>query len=195
MNRMPAYTPKQTKIINTAFRILNRKGLAALTTKNLAKALRVSEPAIYNHFANKNGILLGVLSVIERITSRTIAGILKTGQPVLDKVESVFLLNFQRYVQSPRFIEIFYAQELFKNDRKLYRRIARIMEYTKTSCRLILEKGKHEIRPDISPDRAFTVIMASMNYLMTQWLGAPDRINLSTECRKRFKILKILLKP
>ncbi len=45
------------RIVDAAIRIIDREGLAALSTRRLARELRVQAPSLYNHFATKDEIL------------------------------------------------------------------------------------------------------------------------------------------
>jgi AcrR family transcriptional regulator len=45
------------RIIDTATAIIDAEGLAALSTRRLARELRVQAPSLYNHFATKEEIL------------------------------------------------------------------------------------------------------------------------------------------
>jgi AcrR family transcriptional regulator len=48
-------------ILDAALRVIRERGLARATTKEIAKAAGLSEPALYRHFADKAEIFLGVL--------------------------------------------------------------------------------------------------------------------------------------
>ncbi|MGH3682953.1 MAG: TetR/AcrR family transcriptional regulator [Natronosporangium sp.] len=45
------------RIVETATAIIDREGLAALSTRRLARELRVQAPSLYNYFATKEAIL------------------------------------------------------------------------------------------------------------------------------------------
>lgn len=48
-------------ILDAALRVIQERGLARATTKEIAKAAGFSEAALYKHFADKSEIFLGVL--------------------------------------------------------------------------------------------------------------------------------------
>ncbi|SNY65217.1 TetR/AcrR family transcriptional regulator [Paractinoplanes atraurantiacus] len=48
-------------ILDAALRVIQERGLAKATTKEIAKAAGFSEAALYKHFADKSEIFLGVL--------------------------------------------------------------------------------------------------------------------------------------
>jgi TetR/AcrR family transcriptional regulator, fatty acid metabolism regulator protein len=55
---------RQRQIIESAIKLIAEKGLGEFTTKKLAQAVNVSEPAIYRHFENKEAIILGLIKYI-----------------------------------------------------------------------------------------------------------------------------------
>jgi len=48
-------------ILDAALHVIQERGLAKATTKEIAKAAGFSEAALYKHFADKSEIFLGVL--------------------------------------------------------------------------------------------------------------------------------------
>ena len=58
---MNELSKRQKEIINAALKLISEGGIQALTMKNLAKMLEITEPALYRHFENKHDILLNVL--------------------------------------------------------------------------------------------------------------------------------------
>ena len=51
---------KKIRIIETAIRVFARKGFRSSTISDLAKEARMGEATIYNHFRNKEEILLSI---------------------------------------------------------------------------------------------------------------------------------------
>lgn len=56
-NRGGYMLKRKDKIIISAIELLGEKGIAGITTKNLAKRQKVSEPALYRQFSGKQEIL------------------------------------------------------------------------------------------------------------------------------------------
>lgn len=60
MPRKPDPALEQT-IIDSALRLLDRRGLDALTMRDVAKAARTTTPTLYERFQDRDSIVLGVL--------------------------------------------------------------------------------------------------------------------------------------
>ena len=59
---MKKFTERQQQIVEIAIKLIADKGIQNLTTKNLAKEIGISEPAIYRHFSSKLEILKAVIT-------------------------------------------------------------------------------------------------------------------------------------
>lgn len=55
---------KPTQILEAAATIFAERGFHAATTKDIARAAGVAEGTLYNHFANKSALLLGVMDLM-----------------------------------------------------------------------------------------------------------------------------------
>ncbi len=51
---------RQKTIIDEALNIIHESGYEALSIRELATRVKISEPAIYRHFLNKEDIILGI---------------------------------------------------------------------------------------------------------------------------------------
>jgi len=64
-------TPKRTEIAEAALRLIETRGIAALTTSTLAAELGVSSGAPFRHFANREEILEAVTLRVEELVTGT----------------------------------------------------------------------------------------------------------------------------
>lgn len=64
MARPPRPVLSRQRIVECATAIIDAEGLAALSTRRLARQLRVQAPSLYNHFATKEEILDAVADAI-----------------------------------------------------------------------------------------------------------------------------------
>src|SRR5512138_3726344 len=51
------FTERQKQIMDASLKLIAEEGIVAFTTKKLANAVNISEPALYRHFENKEDIL------------------------------------------------------------------------------------------------------------------------------------------
>ena len=53
---MKQFTERQRQIIDTSIDLIGNRSIHALTIKNIAKEIKLTEGAIYRHFFSKNDI-------------------------------------------------------------------------------------------------------------------------------------------
>ncbi len=87
---MKKFTERQQQIVEIAIKLIADKGIQNLTTKNLAKEIGISEPAIYRHFSNKLEILKAVITNFQ-IKMKPALEKLKKSLNSLNKIENFIL--------------------------------------------------------------------------------------------------------
>ena len=87
MSRPPLdLTPKRAEIADTALRIIETRGIAALTTSALASELGVSSGAPFRHFPNREAILEAVVLRVEELILATFP---PETAPPLERIEGL----------------------------------------------------------------------------------------------------------
>ena len=193
---MEGFTKRQVEIINASVKIMRRKGLRALTTKNLAKALKVTEPAIYRHFESKTDILLGILTYLETNIRRNSTKAMESNDPAIEKMESLYLHFFKGLAKAPALATAIFSEEQFQDDKRLAAKILEIMHETRQAILQIIEEGvqRKEIRKDIPKEQMALIIMGSMRFLVTTWRIENLGFDLSERGKQTWDSLRILLR-
>lgn len=168
---MHTQTPRQIEIINASVKLIGSKGIAALTTRNLSKALGVSEPIIYRHFKNKQDILAGILSFLEENNRKISAVIVEKDAPALDRITELYLRSFEGFTKAPGLTSAIFSEELFQKDKVLAEKILGIMEVTNKTIVAILNEGmkKNELRADLTSKEMSHILMGAMRFAVTKW--------------------------
>lgn len=76
MPRRQIDQPMRERIVAAAIQVIRERGVTRATTKEIARAAKVSEGSIYNHFENKTalfGAAFGVVTSGIRVTMREVA--------------------------------------------------------------------------------------------------------------------------
>ncbi len=90
--RRPARV-RRLEIIEAARLLITERGMQALTIGNLARAVGVSEGAIYRHFRGKKQILVGLIGDIDRKLARRIDMIEDDPESGMMRLEQVLKVN------------------------------------------------------------------------------------------------------
>ncbi|WP_252231653.1 TetR/AcrR family transcriptional regulator [Clostridium sp. ZBS15] len=118
---------RKEKIIITAIDLLDEAGILGLTTKEIAKRQKITEPAIYRQFDSKKDI---VISIIDRYAEYD-AGIQST---ILDNEMGskqgilYFTSTYAEYYQNyPEITTVAFSFDVFRYDKELNEKMCRIV--------------------------------------------------------------------
>lgn len=187
---------RQEQIIHKAIEILAAQGIQSLTTKNLAQAVGISEPALYRHFENKHAILMGVLDSFEEIACAVLER-LEENAPALSNLRTFVFDRYQRFSLYPALAKVMFAEAAFDFDQSLANRVLEIMHRHRDVLMDIIKKGqkKNELRTDIMPKELFRLIIGSMRLVIQQWTLSGFRFDLNAEGAALWEALEKLLQP
>jgi len=188
-------TERQEEIINTSIEIISDKGIQNMTIKNLSKAIGISEPAIYRHFASKMDILLTILSKFENyiISDKEIQKDHESSP--IKKLEGIFSYHFDHFEKNPAFAAVVFAEEIFRDDKRLSEKISTIMKRNFEMMLLIVNEGqaKKEIRNDIDGEQIVLLIMGGLRLVVKKWKLSNRSFNIKNEGKKLWRTLHKLI--
>jgi TetR/AcrR family fatty acid metabolism transcriptional regulator len=127
---MKRLTPRQKEIIAAALDIVAEQGIQRLTIKNLARAVKVSEPALYRHFRSKYDILISIIAWYKQFFIEMANKMSRSEQPAVDKIGSLYQEMFRSFVERPALSIVIFSEDLFRYDKKLLITKWRISGYT-----------------------------------------------------------------
>jgi TetR/AcrR family fatty acid metabolism transcriptional regulator len=168
---METLTSRSEQIVRVAIKLLSEGGIAALTTKNLAKAVGVTEPALYRYFNSKLDILLAILDHFEKHIHTLFQKDISQDAPVLDQIQTVYNRVFRSFSAQPALASVVFSEELFRHDKRLSERVARIMDTVEGRILNLLrsKKGRAECRTDVPAKDLTRVVMGSLRFIVTRW--------------------------
>lgn len=188
-------SPRCAQIVGAALELLSAGGIAALTIKNLALAVGVSEPALYRHFENKQGILLAILDHFEAYMHGLFEAALSQETGVLDRVQAVYAGAFRSFAAQPALASVVFAEEIFRHDQRLAERLAQIMDTVEGQMLALLRsrKGRAECRNDVPAKDVARVIMGSLRFLVTRRRLSGNAFDLEKEGMAFWRSLRLMI--
>ncbi len=167
---MENLTDRQKQIIQTSIHLIAQKGIQGLTIKNIAKAIGISEPAIYRHFDNKNDIILGIISVLKNTTGNGISE-KPDGRGTFDLINKMIHGHTSRFIENPSLTAIVFSEEIFNNNSNLAKIICDMMKLNQDKLIGIIENGqeKGDIRNDLNANQLSLMIIGSYRFLVVKW--------------------------
>lgn len=188
-------SPRCGQIVAAAMELLSTGGMANVTIKNLARAVGVSEPALYRHFENKQGILLAILDRFEAHLGELFEEALHQETGVLDSIQGVYNRVFQSFAAQPAMASVVFAEEIFRHDRRLAERVAQIMDNVEGRILGLMRsrKGRAECRRDVPAKDLARVIMGSLRFVVTRWRLSGRAFDLEKEGMAFWRSLRLMI--
>ncbi len=188
------FSKRQQQIIETAIKLIADKGIQNLTTKNLAKEIGITEPALYRHFDNKSEILKGVIEYF-KITMHPAIKKLDKSVNSLNKIESFILEHLKTISQNPNFAKVIFSEANFQNEENLMLKMNNMMRQSHIILETVVQLGqsRNEIRTDISSLSIIRIIIGAMRLLVTQWSMSGMIFNLEAEGKQLCTDIKKLI--
>lgn len=188
------FSERQQQIVETAIKLIAEKGIQNLTTKNLAKEIGISEPALYRHFNSKLEILKAVITYFQIKMQPAIKKLNKSVNS-LNKIESFILEHLKIINQNPDFAKVIFSEANFQNEENLILKMNNMMKQSHKILETIIQSGqkRNEIRSDISSLSIVRMVIGSMRLLITQWSMSGMIFNLESEGKQLCDDMKKLI--
>ncbi|MBT3756321.1 MAG: TetR/AcrR family transcriptional regulator [Candidatus Cloacimonetes bacterium] len=188
------FSERQEQIIETAIKIIAEKGIQNLTTKNLAKEIGISEPALYRHFDNKLEILKAVIVYFQSKMKPAI-GQLNNSTDTLSKIESFILEHLKIISNNPNFAKVIFSEANFQNEDELISKMNNLMNQSHKILESVVQLGQsnNEIRNDIGSLSIVRMIIGSLRLIVIQWSMSGMIFNLETEGKQFCEDIKRLI--
>ncbi|SDX20147.1 transcriptional regulator, TetR family [Arthrobacter sp. yr096] len=178
---------RRRTILDAAHAVFAARGYRGGSLQEVADRVGLSQTSLLHYFPSKSELLMAVLKRRDEITSGSFPDDMEEG--LVDSVIRTALFN----EDIPGVIELYtvlcaesvtdghpgreYFTERFERLRKSYaRRFAELA-------------AQGRLRPGIDPDEAAMSLVALWDGLQTQWLLAPDDVDVAKGLRGYFKLL------
>jgi AcrR family transcriptional regulator len=162
-------TPRQQEIVDQAIAVISRRGIQALTIRNIADGIGISEPAIYRHFASKTDVLLAILDALEHeiFGSSAVVG----GGTAVATITSHFARLFDHLEKSPDLAAVVFSDEVFMNDQRLAARVRDLMERSLSGMEGIIHHGQRtaEFRADVPAMELALMMVGTIRLIVRRW--------------------------
>ncbi|GAB4291960.1 MAG: TetR/AcrR family transcriptional regulator [Ignavibacteriaceae bacterium] len=184
---------RQEMIIDEAIKIIHAEGYQSFSIRELAKRVKISEPAIYRHFLNKEDIILGILNRMldfDHLLEKEILS-KKTAQ---NKVRQFIQFHFDFLEKNHEMTSILFAEDMFDQSDKLRKRLLFIIQKRKNLLNTIIEEGKlnNEI-VNVDTQDLLTIIFGMIRMIVLEWRLSNFNFSLSLRGKNAIKSLDELI--
>lgn len=180
---MEPFSERQKQIINASIELISEQSIQALTIKNIAKKINMTEGAIYRHFPSKTSILLGIVLPFQQQAEKTLKESCASKIPSLAQIEAIFTRHFEYFTKKPAITAVIFSESIFQNDCHLAKEVFKLLEMHEKALSCIIKRGheNHEIRNDILEKELIRVILGSIRYTVTKWRLSSYSFDLMAE--------------
>ena len=129
-------------ILETLAKMLEKNHGEHITTAQLARAVGVSEAALYRHFASKAKMFEGLLEFIEETLFTRINKIIADESRAEARVQNILFLLLGFADKNPGMARLLYGDVLVGETERLRKRVAQIYERIETQMKQILREAE-----------------------------------------------------
>ncbi len=139
MTRQPK-ADRKIQVYETITQIIAEEGIGAVSTSTVAKALKVSQPALYRYFANRDEMLLGYLDHLSGMLMGMLE-IIRQQPTCRARIESFYRAQFEIIERTRILPKILFFEE-FHLDRGLKKaRLRKMVEDYEEGILGVIEEG------------------------------------------------------
>lgn len=163
---------RQRDILGAALDLLAQGGSRALTTRNLAARLGITEPAIYRHFSCKKELLLALYGYVWEVLEGRLASSLDGVEGAVERLK-VLLLSVLSFLEKNKGVNLVLLSEaIYRDDPQLKAALWKVFRGIQGMVEGILESGTRDgiLRDDVDRDLVARTVMGFVQVNLTAHL-------------------------
>jgi AcrR family transcriptional regulator len=162
---------RQRQIVEAARNIIATRGIEALTIREIAKEVGISEGDIYRHFTGKKAILLLLIEDVERTLMESVERAASEEREPIQRLENVLRAHLS-YIEQQRGVSLLIVAETLRlADKDLRKRMFEVVSRYIARIEEILAQGIRagHVNKDIDPAMAALTFFALVHTTVTLW--------------------------
>ncbi|HMN25622.1 MAG TPA: TetR/AcrR family transcriptional regulator [Ignavibacteriaceae bacterium] len=184
---------RQEMIIDEAIKIIHAEGYQSFSIRELAKRVKISEPAIYRHFLNKEDIILGILNRMldfDHLLEKEILSPITAQNKVIQFIQ----FHFDFLEKNHEMTSILFAEDMFDQSDILRKRLLFIIQKRRALLNTIIEEGKlnNEI-VNVDTQDLLTIVFGMIRMIVLEWRLSNFNFSLSLRGKNAIKSLDELI--
>jgi AcrR family transcriptional regulator len=184
---------RQDMIIDEAIKIIHTSGYQSLSIRELAKQVKISEPAIYRHFLNKEDIILGILNRMMDFDHLLEKDILKQ-KTTQEKIRHFISFHFDFLEKKKEMTSVLFAEDMFDQSEILRQRLMFIIQKRKNLLNTILNTSRtNGEMVEIDNKDLLSIILGLIRMIVLEWRLSNFTFSLSERGKSIIKTLDKLI--
>jgi TetR/AcrR family fatty acid metabolism transcriptional regulator len=164
-----ALEDKRRQLLDAAVRVFARKGFHASRVGDIAEEAGVAHGLLYHYFKSKDQVLEAVFHENWSILIARIESVEETDEPAADQIRHIAAIVLRTWLHLPDVVRVVIQE--FGRSPELAERVGELTLPIDALQRVIsrgIERG--EVRQDVDPAFAATVVYGSIDELLTAWV-------------------------
>jgi AcrR family transcriptional regulator len=168
---MAQFTDRQKDFLNAAIEIVSRQGFSKLTIRNVARAVGVTEPAVYRHFPSKLALLTAMLEDLQSAMVPHFTVLRTGGEPPRKRFERFIRGLFEEFKKRPAYAPFIFSEEIFHSEEQLREKLQEVLKTNISILTRSFEALQEEgaCRTDIEPREMALITLASIRLSVSRW--------------------------
>lgn len=170
LNSRQSTESRQAEIIATVVALAAERNPADVTTTDIAKAMNVTQGALFRHFPTKEAIRLAVIEWIETQLMAKLGDAQASANDVLSGLEAMFMAHVKFIREFPGVPRLVFAELQQPDSSPVRQRVQQIMRRYRQMLAEILGKAKAAqlIRSDVDVQAAAALFLGAIQGLVMQ---------------------------
>lgn len=170
-------TPRRQQILETLAQELEKSPGERITTAGLARAVGVSEAALYRHFPSKAKMFEALIEFIEDSVFGLINRILEEEQNCTSRCEKILMLVLGFAERNPGLSRLLVGDVLVGETERLRLRIGQFYERLETQFKQVLREGEmnKELAPSVPVSPAANMLLSVAEGRINQFVRSGYR--------------------
>lgn len=174
---------RKSEIVEAAIELADRVGPDRLTTEAIAKAVGLTQPAVFRHFSSKQEIWIAVAGWIgDRLQCRWSAAEDRGASPA-DTIRAVAATQLTFIRSTPAVPAILFSRELHQENESLRKIFYALTGALHRLLTRLVEEGQRngEFRADVVPDDVAFLVVGLIQGLAVRWSLSSRSFDLVAE--------------
>jgi len=186
---------RQKQIKNAILKIISTEGLQALSTRNLAKKVGVSEGALFRHFRTKRDMILGILEDVRTDLMERLRVIATQNQPASARLFDFLCAHVRYLIKNKGITILLFSEATHLNDEELKTRLHEILMGQKQFIRKIIQDGilAGEWDDNLQVENVAMLYMGIPITLNIELVLNPAGVQTENFCKKMICLMKRVL--
>jgi len=192
---MKSKIPRQQLILEALAAELEKNPGSRITTAMLARAVGVSEAALYRHFASKAKMFEGLIEFAEESVFSRINQIMETESDTRLRCGRVLYLLLAFSERNPGITRVLLGDALLGENERLHTRVERFFARLETQLKQILRESRlrDEEAMNVVPEDGASLMLALIEGRMQRFLRTRFQVSPLSQWEQQWPLLEAVL--